>query len=72
MAKQGCALGEQEIRRIIHLLASTDMTLLDIAQRAGCSRGAIAAINRRHRVRDYAGRRTSWAVLREAREEVNR
>ena len=66
VAKQGCALQETEVRRIINLLASTDMSLLDIAQRTGCSRGAIAAINRRHRVRDYAGRRTTWAVLPEA------
>jgi hypothetical protein len=63
VAKQGCALQENEVRKIINLLASTDMSLLDIAQRTGCSRGAIAAINRRHRIRDYAGRRTSWAVL---------
>jgi hypothetical protein len=62
MAKQGCALQESEIRKIVSLLASTDMSLIDIAQRTGCSRGAIAAINRRFQVREYAGHRTSWAV----------
>ena len=62
MAKQGCALEESEIRRIVNLLASTDMSLPDIAQRTGCSRGAIAAINRKYQVREYGGHRTSWAV----------
>ena len=62
MARQGCALDEGEIRKIVNLLASTDLSLPDIAQRTGCSRGAIAAINRRYQVREYAGRRTRWAV----------
>ena len=63
VAKQGCALQDSEIRRIVNLLASTDMSLLDIAQRTGCSRGAIAAINRRFQVREYAGHRTTWALM---------
>ena len=62
MARQGCALKESEIQRIVNLLASTDMSLPDIAQRTGCSRGAIAAINRRYQVREYGGHRTTWAV----------
>ena len=60
MARQGCALEEAEIRRIVSLLASTDMSLLEIGQRTGCSRGAIAAINRRFQVREYGGHRTRW------------
>jgi hypothetical protein len=63
MAKQGCALTEPEVRRIVNLLESTDMSLTEIAQRTGCSRGAIAAINRRFQVRSYGGHRTSWALL---------
>ena len=63
MAKQGCALQATEIQKIVTLLAKTDMSLMDIAKRTGCSRGAIAAINRKYQVRDYAGRRTTWAVL---------
>lgn len=62
MARQGCALQESEIRRIVSLLASTDMSLIEIAQRTGCSRGAIASINRRFQVREYRGHRTSWAL----------
>ena len=62
MARQGCALDDNEIRKIVNLLASTDMSLCDIAQRTGCSRGAIAAINRRYQVREYGGHRTSWAL----------
>ena len=39
---------------------SQDMSLLEIAQRTGCSRGAIAAINRRFQVRVYGGHRNRW------------
>jgi hypothetical protein len=73
VARQGCALDENQIQRIVSLLASTDMSLLDIAQRTGCSRGAIAAINRRHQVREYGGHRTTWALaapFREMQESV--
>jgi hypothetical protein len=62
MAKQGCSFQEAEVKRILHLLATTEMTIGEIAERAGCSRGAIVSINRRYHVRDYAGRRSSWDV----------
>ena len=62
MARQGCPLQESEIRRIVGLLASTDMTLLNIAERTGRSHAAIAAVNRRFGVRAYGGRRSSWVV----------
>ena len=62
MARQGCALEDFEIQKVVNLLAGTDMSLQDIAARTGHSRGAIAAINRRFQVRDYAGHRTSWQL----------
>jgi len=62
MARQGCSFQETEIRRILQLLATTEMTIGEIAQRTGCSRGAIVSINRRFQVRDYAGQRSTWAV----------
>jgi len=60
MAKQGSPLSETELRRIVHLLNSTEMTISEIAQRMGCSRSAVASINRRFHVRDYAGLRSVW------------
>ena len=62
MAGQGCPLRDSEIQTIVTLLASTDLSLMDIARRAGRSRAAVIAVNRRHRVRDYAGRRNSWKL----------
>ena len=62
MARQGCALTEQETQKIIVLLSSTDMSLPEIAQRMGCSRSAVASINRRFQVRDYAGLRREWIL----------
>jgi hypothetical protein len=62
MARQGCVLQQSEVRRIVSLLASTDMTIPAIAQRLGCSRSAVVSINRRFQVRDYAGHRSTWEV----------
>ena len=62
MAKQGCRLQETEIRTIMRLLNSTDMTISDIATRIGRSRAAVISINRRFRLRDYQGHRSTWAV----------
>ena len=64
MARQGCSLQDSEIRRIISLLATTDMSLMDIAQRTGRSHAAVAALNRRFNVREYRGRRSTWALNR--------
>jgi len=62
MAKQGCRLQETEIRTIMRLLHSTDMSIGDIAQRTGRSRAAVISVNRRFRLRDYRGQRSTWAV----------
>lgn len=59
MARQGCALPEEHVRRIVVLL-NTEMQVSDIAERMHCSRSAVVAINRRYSVRDYAGRRGTW------------
>ena len=60
MAIQGKAFSEAELHRIIHLLRSTEMTIGEIAQRMQCSRSAIASINRRYKIREYAGLRSVW------------
>jgi predicted DNA-binding protein YlxM (UPF0122 family) len=55
-------LSEMQVRKIVVLLASTDMTVAEIATRMACSRSAVLSINRRHAVRDYAGCRSRWTV----------
>ena len=62
MARQGYSLSEQELKRIVTLLANTEMTIYEIAQRMACSRGTIAAINRRFHVRKYAGLKSRWIL----------
>jgi hypothetical protein len=64
MAVQGRYFSKDEIHRIIHLLASTDMTVPEIAERMACSRSAIVSINRKFQVRLYSGQRSSWQVRR--------
>ena len=63
MARQGFCLSDGELRRIVVLLTSTDMTMKQIAQRMRCSASTVASINRKRKIRDYGGRRASWAEL---------
>jgi hypothetical protein len=60
MRGKGRSFLDSEIRRIVWLLTSTDMSITDIAKRMHCSVSAINSVNRKMKVRHYAGRRTSW------------
>ena len=57
---QGRYFSKEEIGRITYLLAETDMTIPQIAQRMGCARSSVAVINRRFAIRLYEGRRSQW------------
>jgi hypothetical protein len=70
MARQGCALDEYEIGRILQLLASTEMSIPEIATRIGCSRSAVGSINRKFQIRNYGGNRGRWVVSAESRSRV--
>jgi transposase-like protein len=63
MARQGCSLSEQEVKRIVMFLANTDMTISEIAQRMTCSRATIATINRKFQVRKYAAPKSRWILV---------
>ena len=63
MAGQGRVMLPDDVRKIVHLLSSTEMTVTEIAERMGCSRSTIIAVNRRFQVRAYSGLRTSWTKL---------
>ena len=71
MAVQGKAFSETELQRIVYLLRTTEMAIGDIAQRMRCSRSAIASINRRYQVREYAGLRSVWKNSLQERELEN-
>jgi hypothetical protein len=62
MAVQGRSLDDFQVHRIVSLLARTEMSLADIAQRMGCSHAVVASINRRYEVREYDGHRTTWTL----------
>lgn len=68
MAIQGKAFSEAELQRIVSLLRSTEMTIGEIAERMRCSRSAVASINRRFQVREYAGLRSIWKNCLQERE----
>jgi Homeodomain-like domain len=60
MGGRGKALSENQIRKIVSLLASTELTVPEIAERMGCSRSTVVSVNRFHGVRDYQGHRSVW------------
>src|SRR5215469_40211 len=61
MPGQGHYLSIEEIRKIVHLLSSTEMALNEIADRMSCSKSAIATVNRKFNVRTYNGLRSRWS-----------
>jgi hypothetical protein len=62
MARKGCVLTELEIRKIVQLLAQTDLPNRAIASRMGCSKSSVISINRRFRVREYNNHRNTWMM----------
>jgi hypothetical protein len=62
MARKGCVLTDLEIRKIVYLLAQTDLPNSDIAIRMGCSKSSVVSINRRFQVREYNNHRNTWTM----------
>ena len=62
MGRQGQLVDENTVRRIVKLLASTDMTIMEIAQRMACSPSLVASINRKQQIRFYDGHRATWQL----------
>jgi hypothetical protein len=60
---QGRALTERQKQRIKQLLSETDLSLENIAESVGCSRGAVRDVNRKNGIRDYGGNRSRWTVI---------
>lgn len=58
---QGRRLEEAEVNRIKSLLANTEMTFIEIAERVGRSRSVVRSINDQFKIRRYLGR-TNWFV----------
>jgi len=59
---QGKCFSSSELEKILFLLKETDLALSLIATRMRCSRSAVASINRRFQIRDYAGHRNNWVL----------
>jgi hypothetical protein len=59
--RQGQRLPAEKIVTIQRLLAGTDMTINEIAERIGRSRAVILTINRKFAIRTYKGR-SQWLV----------
>lgn len=60
MAGRGRHISDESIRQVVRLLASTEMTPGEIAERMGYSKSTVITINRKFQVRQYDGLRTRW------------
>ena len=63
MGRQGIVVSKEEVMQIVHLLASTDMRISEIAQRMGRSKGFVRDVNGKFKVREYDGRRIQWTLI---------
>ena len=61
---QGRRLVDEEVNRIKSLLAKTEMTFVEIAERVNRSRSAVRSINDKFKIRRYFGR-TKWILEKE-------
>ena len=59
---RGRPLGMDKEKRIVQLLRGSELSLMEIAERLQCSRGAVSAVNRNNKVRSYNGRRNYWTL----------
>lgn len=55
-------LEAKEIKRIIYLLKSTDMSSEMIAKRMECSKSTVMKVNSDYYVREYTGNGQYWSV----------
>jgi hypothetical protein len=62
MDGKGKPLSPAKIDQIKTLLALTDMSMPEIAERIGCTRSRIASINQKFQIRLYKNKRSSWVV----------
>ena len=62
--RQGRRLLDEEVNQIKALLAKSEMTINEIAERVARSRSVVASINRKFKIRRYRGR-SDWTVEKE-------
>jgi hypothetical protein len=63
---QGKPLSPEKIGKIKKLLATSDLSIPDIAERMGCARGRVVSINSKFQIRLYGRKRSSWIVNKQA------
>ena len=59
---QGRHLSEEDIKQIVRLLAKTDLSMADIADRMDCSRSVVSTINRKYGIRIYDKNGRQWVL----------
>jgi predicted DNA-binding protein YlxM (UPF0122 family) len=62
VGRQGRHLSQKEINKIIRLLAKTDLSMTDIADRMNCTRSAVSTINRKYGIRIYVKKGGQWVL----------
>src|SRR5262245_32983551 len=59
---RGRTFPTETIEKIRQLLAATDVSLAEMAERMNCSKSAVTSINSKYQVRVYENKRTRWTV----------
>jgi predicted DNA-binding protein YlxM (UPF0122 family) len=62
MPRSGKHLSTETIEKIKGLLATTDLSIREIAERMDCSKSAVASINNKYQIRSYGKKRGNWTV----------
>lgn len=60
----GVRLHEDDVKKIMQLLKTTQLSMSIIAQRFGCTKAAVRLINSRFNIRDYqTSNNKSWKLV---------
>ncbi len=60
--RQGYPLSDSQIKRLVYLLKTTDLSMVEIATAMGCTRSTVSRINQLHNARNYENSRSSWQL----------
>jgi hypothetical protein len=69
MPRSGIHLSAETIEKVKALLSTTDLSMVEIAERIDCSRSAVASINTKYRIRIYGKKRSSWTLNKDFRDK---
>jgi predicted DNA-binding protein YlxM (UPF0122 family) len=62
VGRQGRHFSQKQIKKITRLLAKTDLSMAEIANRMDCTTSAVSTVNRKYGIRIYAKKGGQWVL----------